>query len=201
MREFTLEDGFALSEILDKTGLDLDLNAFGDAVKNGNQAYVGGQLVLTVIKKMHLAKTEIIKLMASMSEEPIDEVKKWKIDKIKAFFTDLFSQGGVADFFQLSGAREDLDDLLLHRYGNIEYVYKLPIRRAVKLIIKAKTEERKAVLFQMWLMRFTLMDKESFVSFRRFYEKTQRFRRSTRVRKTRSCTNLWEGEDLLNFFA
>lgn len=99
MREFTLEDGFALSEILDKTGLDLDLNAFGDAVKNGNQAYVGGQLVLTVIKKMHLAKTEIIKLMASMSEEPTDEVKKWKIDKIKAFFTDLFSQGGVADFF------------------------------------------------------------------------------------------------------
>lgn len=99
MREFTLEDGFALSEILDKTGLDLDLNAFGDAVKNGNQAYVGGQLVLTVVKKMHLAKTEIIKLMASMSEEPIDEVKKWKIDKIKAFFTDLFSQGGVADFF------------------------------------------------------------------------------------------------------
>ena len=63
-----------------------------------------------------------------------------------------------------------MDDLLLHRYGNIEYVYKLPIRRAVKLIIKAKTEERKAVLFQMWLMRFTLMDKESFVSFEDFYE-------------------------------
>lgn len=106
MRDFTLEDGFALSEILDKTGLNLDLNAFADSVKEGNQAFVGGQLVLTVIKKMHLAKTEIIKLMASMSGESVDDVKKWKINKIKAFFTDLFSQGGVADFFDTADSEK-----------------------------------------------------------------------------------------------
>ncbi len=100
MRDFTLEDGFALSEILDKAGIDLDLNAFGDAVKEGNQAYVGGKLVLQLIKKMYLAKTEIIKLMASLSEESVDEVKKWSVDKIKAFFTELFGKGGIADFFK-----------------------------------------------------------------------------------------------------
>lgn len=99
MRDFTLEDGFTLSEILDKTGLNIDLNMFADAAKDGNQAYVGGQLVLTIVKKMYLAKAEIIKLIASMSDEPVDEVKKWNIEKIKAFFTELFGQGGIADFF------------------------------------------------------------------------------------------------------
>lgn len=47
---------------------------------------------------------------------------------------------------------------------------RLPVKRAVKLINKAQEEERKARLFQMWLMRFTLMDKESFISFEEFYE-------------------------------
>jgi len=46
----------------------------------------------------------------------------------------------------------------------------LPIKRAIKLIIKAKKEEEKARLFQMWLAKFTLMDKESFISFDDFYE-------------------------------
>ena len=34
------------------------------------QAFLGGQLILSIIKKMHLAKDAIIKLMADMSGEP-----------------------------------------------------------------------------------------------------------------------------------
>lgn len=49
-------------------------------------------------------------------------------------------------------------------------MFRLPVKRAVKLINKAKEEETKARLFQMWLMRFTLMDKENFISFEEFYE-------------------------------
>lgn len=60
--------------------------------------------------------------------------------------------------------------MLLHRYGNIEYVLRLPVRSAIQLIKKAMEEEERAVLFQMWLMRFTLMDKDSYVSFEEFYE-------------------------------
>ena len=100
MREFTLENGFLVSEILDKTGLQIDLNAMADASKNkDSQAYLGGQLVLNLIKKMHLAKKEIIKLMSDMSEKPIEEVKQWKIEQIKEFFTGLFNQTGLKDFF------------------------------------------------------------------------------------------------------
>lgn len=100
MRNFTLEDGFALSAILDKTNLQLDLNAFMDSAKDGNQAYFGGQLVLALLKKMHLAKDDIIKLMADMSGEPIEEVKGWGIDKMKTFFSELFLNAGLADFFK-----------------------------------------------------------------------------------------------------
>ena len=100
MREFTLEDGFLLSEILDKTNLQLDLNALVDASKEKDkQAFVGGQLVLTIIKKLHLAQSEIIKLMANMSGESAADVKKWNAKKIKEFFTELFQQDGIKDFF------------------------------------------------------------------------------------------------------
>lgn len=101
MREFTLEDGFTLSEILDKTGLQLDLNAFADAAKQDKdkQAYLGGQLILLIIKKMHLAKDATIKLMSDMSGEPVEDVKKWGIGKIKSFFAELMQQGGLKDFF------------------------------------------------------------------------------------------------------
>lgn len=101
MLDFTLEDGFTLSEILDKTGLQLDINAFADAAKQDRdkQAYLGGQLVLSIIKKMHLAKDAIVKLMADMSGEPVDDVKRWGIGKIKSFFAELMQQGGLKDFF------------------------------------------------------------------------------------------------------
>jgi len=100
MREFTLGDGFLLSEILDKTNLQLDLNALADSAKDKDkQAFVGGQLILTIVKKLHLAQNEVIKLMADMSGESASDVKKWNAKKIKAFFTELFQQDGIKDFF------------------------------------------------------------------------------------------------------
>ena len=173
MRNFTLEDGFALSAILDKTNLQLDLNAFMDSAKDGNQAYFGGQLVLALLKKMHLAKDDIIKLMADMSGEPIEEVKGWGIDKMKTFFSELFSNAGLADFFQISSRRTDIEDLLLHRYGNIEYILRMPLLNAARLINKAAEEERKEIFYRRWLVRFTNMDKETYIPFEEYYESTK----------------------------
>jgi hypothetical protein len=103
MREFTIDDGFTLSEILDKTGFEFDLNAFADAAKEkedkDKQAYLGGQMILSLMKKIHLAKDATIKLMSDMSEEPVADVKKWGIAKIKEFFSELIQQGGLKDFF------------------------------------------------------------------------------------------------------
>lgn len=101
MREFSFEDSFVLSEILDKTGLQIDLNAYADSAKKNkdSQAYLGGQLILSLIKKIHLAKNEILKLASDMTGEDIEEVKKWNISKMKEFFSELFSQAGFKDFF------------------------------------------------------------------------------------------------------
>lgn len=102
MREFTFDDGFALSEILDKMNIDIDMNAMGDALKQGNkeaQAYFGGQLILTLVKKLHLARPEIVAFVSAMTGDTKDEVKKYKISQIKDFFVELFKQEGLVDFF------------------------------------------------------------------------------------------------------
>ena len=49
----------------------------------------------------------------------------------------------------------------------------MPLHRAAKLIIKAREEKRRESYFQMWLMRFVMMDKDNFVSFDEFYESTK----------------------------
>ena len=102
MREFTFDDGFALSEILDKMNINIDMNAMGDAVKQGNkeaQAYFGGQLMLTLVKRLHLARAEIVAFVASMTGDTKEEVKKYSIAKIKEFFIELFKHEGLGDFF------------------------------------------------------------------------------------------------------
>ena len=97
MRDFTLKDGFLLSEILDKMDFQVDLNQYAD--EKVNQAYIGGQMMLLFIRKMHLAEKEIMKLMANMTDEPMADVEKWDVGKIKEFLNELVQQDGLKDFF------------------------------------------------------------------------------------------------------
>lgn len=102
MRDFTFDDGFALSEILDKMNINFDMNALVDAKKQKDvdaQSYVGGQLMLQVVKKLHLARPEIINFVSSMTGETKEDVRKYSIGKLKDFFVDLFKQNGLTDFF------------------------------------------------------------------------------------------------------
>lgn len=62
---------------------------------------------------------------------------------------------------------------MLHRYGNIEYVMKLPLHRAVKLIRKCAEEAEKEKFYMQWLARLPLMTKETFIPFEEFYQSTQ----------------------------
>ena len=69
--------------------------------------------------------------------------------------------------------REELDDLLLHRYSNIEYVYRQPIHRAVKLVLTAIEEDRKTIVYQQWLALLPNMTKDTYITFSEFYETTK----------------------------
>ncbi|MFY9174534.1 MAG: hypothetical protein WAO24_04215 [Peptococcia bacterium] len=109
MREFTFEDAFDVSEILDKMNVTVDINAYADAAKAGdidNQAYIGGQLVMSVIKKLHLAKNEVIKLISDITGDDVETVKKYNIAKNKEVLTELFNSG-LKDFFDSAGASDE----------------------------------------------------------------------------------------------
>lgn len=62
---------------------------------------------------------------------------------------------------------------MLHRYGNIEYVMKLPFGRAVKLIKKCADEAMREKFYMQWLMYLPLMTKDTYISFEEFYQSTQ----------------------------
>ncbi len=70
-------------------------------------------------------------------------------------------------FFRLCAAidYEEIIDLLLHRYGNLEYIMQSDIQTAMRIIEKAKEKEKEKRLFLQWVVQLPHMTKESFVSF------------------------------------
>lgn len=60
--------------------------------------------------------------------------------------------------------------MLLKRYSNIDYILKLPLKRATKLIKKAQEEETREYAFRIYLAAYPNMDKKNFKSFDNFWE-------------------------------
>lgn len=61
---------------------------------------------------------------------------------------------------------------MLHRYGNIEYVLNLPIKRATKLIRKAFEEVRTENMYRQWLMYLPYMTKDNYMTFHEYCEQS-----------------------------
>ena len=55
--------------------------------------------------------------------------------------------------------------MLLHRYHNIEYIMKLDIETALRLIKKAEEKEKENRYFMQWVVQLPHMGKENFISF------------------------------------
>lgn len=53
----------------------------------------------------------------------------------------------------------------------MDYILKLPLDKALKLIEKAQEEETKDYYYRWWLVRYPLYDKNNYESFNDFYEK------------------------------
>ena len=70
------------------------------------------------------------------------------IKGIKEFFTELIKHEGFCRFFISSRGidRVELEDLLLKRYNNIDYVLKMPLKRSIELVKKARYEERREII-------------------------------------------------------
>lgn len=70
-------------------------------------------------------------------------------------------------FFRICEAfdYEEIIDLLLHRYGNLEYIMRLDFEEAARIIAKAKEKEKEQRYFLQWVVQLPHMTQEHFVSF------------------------------------
>lgn len=80
------------------------------------------------------------------------------------------------------------------RYGNIEYVLALPWERGIELISKAGKKTIEDRIWQMWLMKYGLMNKDTFVPFSKFLEA------SIPKEEEKPYTNLHSKEELIKLF-
>ena len=60
---------------------------------------------------------------------------------------------------------DELIDLLLHRYGNLEYIKQLDIYSAMRIIEKAREKEKENRYFLQWVVQLPNMTKENYMSF------------------------------------
>lgn len=76
-------------------------------------------------------------------------------------------------FFQISNKidPEELIDLLLHRYGNLEYIMRLDIDAGMRIIEKAIEKEKEDRFFLQWVVQLPHMTKENFISFDAYVDK------------------------------
>lgn len=100
MRKLNIEDAFAFSEILDKMGIDTDLNKIMDEGKKKGADWVGGQIFLLLFKKMHLAKKELIGFISSVSGKSEEDINALDIKGLKDLFIELANNEGLASFFK-----------------------------------------------------------------------------------------------------
>lgn len=75
-------------------------------------------------------------------------------------------------FFQKSLSIDEIavEELLLRRYSNIEYLLKKDYEYGFEFVTKAFEKERDDYLWQQWLVDYRRMDKDNFISFAEYKE-------------------------------
>ena len=70
-------------------------------------------------------------------------------------------------FFQTCSRIEEIEviDLLLHRYGNLEYIMQTDIETALRIIEKAREKEKENRYFLQWVVQLPNMTDENYISF------------------------------------
>lgn len=66
---------------------------------------------------------------------------------------------------------EEIIDLLLHRYGNLEYIMQLDIGSALRVIDKAREKEKENRYFLQWVVQLPNMTKETYLSFESYLDR------------------------------
>lgn len=103
MRQLTIKDAFAFSRIIDKMGIDVDLNELLDKGSEKGQEWMGGQMALLIIKKLHKAEGEVMEFLSSLENCTIEEMGNKPVVYIKELISGLTKDPQFADFFKSAG--------------------------------------------------------------------------------------------------
>lgn len=117
MKEFTLEEVFLLSQIIDKMELKIEadkinktiqaekLETKDDALKLGKDVMLalGIDISVKFVSSLHKAHKEVVQLISNMTGKDIESVKKMNLKDLKQFFVDLLEVEGLSDFFEQAG--------------------------------------------------------------------------------------------------
>lgn len=78
-------------------------------------------------------------------------------------------------FFQVSNSVDvtDIEELLLRRYNNIDYILNMDIDSGLTFIRKAFEKEEDAKLWDRYLVDYRHMGKENFITFETYKEMAQ----------------------------
>lgn len=99
MRELRNEDMYLLSEILDRMDLKMPTLKKDDGAKKTREE-LGADVVLSIVRKVHLAKDQINQLLANVMEKDLSEVKQMSLAETGSSIAKLFGKAGIADFFK-----------------------------------------------------------------------------------------------------
>ncbi len=73
-------------------------------------------------------------------------------------------------FFSISIENDtlEIEELVLHRYSNSNYVMHLPIAEGVLFLRKAIEKDKEEKIFRMWTAQLPFMSKETYVPFEEY---------------------------------
>lgn len=116
-KNFDLDDVFLISEIIDKMGIEADIEKITKTIQTSKLEYkkdaaglgkeiavgLGIDIATKMIRNLHKAGKEVKQLISNLTGLSLEEVSKFGFKKIKEFFTELFEHEGVADFLTQAG--------------------------------------------------------------------------------------------------
>jgi hypothetical protein len=109
MRELKLKDIYKLSHIIDKMQIKADINKILDDAKKSPdaQAYVGGQMALILVSKLHLAQKEMSVFLSDLTDLKPEEIDNLNMPEALQLFKDLFRKNDMSSFFNSAVADDE----------------------------------------------------------------------------------------------
>jgi len=98
MKELLNDDLFLISEILDKMDINIPEVKGRDGIEKSDKAY-GMEIIMNVVKNIHLAKNEVNTLIGRLTEKTDEEVVAMKLSETVKTIKEIIANEEFKSFF------------------------------------------------------------------------------------------------------